>query len=68
MHTFPTDFYGTNMKLLVLGYIRPELDYVSKEALIGDIKTDIMIALVSLERDGWGVGDLGSEGRWVGDF
>ncbi|RPB23750.1 riboflavin kinase [Terfezia boudieri ATCC MYA-4762] len=68
IHTFPTDFYGTHMKLLVLGYIRPELDYVSKEALIGDIKTDIEIALVSLERDRWHVGELGNEGRWVGEF
>ncbi|KAF8441120.1 hypothetical protein BGX38DRAFT_1096919 [Terfezia claveryi] len=68
IHTFSTDFYGTHMKLLVLGYIRPELDYVSKEALIRDIKTDIEIALVSLERDRWGVGKLGNEGRWVGEF
>ncbi|KAF8434889.1 hypothetical protein BGX38DRAFT_1251533 [Terfezia claveryi] len=56
IHTFPTDFYGTHMKILVLGYIRPELDYVSKEALIGDIKTDIEIALGSsgMKGDGWG--------------
>lgn len=68
MHTFPADFYGTHMKLLVLGYIRPELDYVSKEALIRDIKTDIEIARVSLERGGWGVGNFEKEGRWVGEF
>ncbi|KAF8420229.1 hypothetical protein EV426DRAFT_634155 [Tirmania nivea] len=59
MYTFPTDFYGTHMKLLVLGYIRPELDYVSKEALIGDIKTDIEIARYDYSKfgvvdiDGW---------------
>lgn len=72
MHSFPTDFYGVHMKLLVLGYIRPELDYVSKEALIEDIKTDIEIARVSLEREGWGWKDGGVTGGhsagWVGDF
>ena len=41
---------------------------MSKEALIGDIKADIEIARVSLERDKWGVGELGNEGRWVGEF
>lgn len=51
MHSFfPKDFYGPQMRLVILGYIRPELDYVSKEALIQDIKTDIEIARVSLER------------------
>jgi len=38
------------MKVLVLGYIRPEYDYVSKEALIDDINTDIKVAVKSLER------------------
>lgn len=30
MHQFPADFYGHHMSVLVLGYIRPELNYVSK--------------------------------------
>ena len=30
MHDFRGDFYGHNMKVMVLGYIRPELDYVSR--------------------------------------
>jgi riboflavin kinase len=30
MHTFESDFYGQEMKVVVLGYIRPELDYVSR--------------------------------------
>lgn len=30
MHDFQTDFYGHDMKVMVLGYIRPELDYVSR--------------------------------------
>lgn len=30
MHPFKHDFYGHEMSVLVLGYIRPELDYISK--------------------------------------
>ena len=35
MYPFGQDFYGHEMKAVVLGYIRPELDYVSKGALRG---------------------------------
>ncbi|KAG8831924.1 riboflavin kinase [Serendipita sp. 405] len=41
------------MSVVVLGYIRPELDYTSKEALIEDIQTDIKVALNSLKRDAY---------------
>ena len=34
MHDFQKDFYGHELKAIVLGYIRPELDYVSR----GEIK------------------------------
>ncbi|KAH7931293.1 riboflavin kinase [Leucogyrophana mollusca] len=50
MHEFQSDFYGHNMKALVLGYIRPELDYTSREALIDDIETDKRVSLNSLQR------------------
>jgi hypothetical protein len=30
MHPFNADFYGHDMKAIVLGYIRPELDYTSR--------------------------------------
>jgi FAD synthase len=30
MHPFNADFYGHEMKAIVLGYIRPELDYTSR--------------------------------------
>lgn len=56
------------MKLLVLGYIRPELDYVSKEALIKDIKTDIEIASVSLEREKWSWQEAGLDAGWLSEF
>ncbi|KAJ7276163.1 riboflavin kinase [Mycena haematopus] len=50
MHEFRSDFYGYDMKALVLGYIRPELDYTSREALIEDIEVDKRVALNSLTR------------------
>lgn len=50
MHPFDSDFYGHEMKAVVLGYIRPELDYTSREDLIEDIETDKRVALKSLMR------------------
>ena len=32
MHEFDKDFYGFEMRAVVLGYIRPELDYTSRGA------------------------------------
>jgi len=34
MHEFKSDFYGYNMKSLILGYIRPELQYTSRGAIV----------------------------------
>ncbi|KAG9032619.1 riboflavin kinase [Serendipita sp. 407] len=69
IHQYAADFYGHTMSVVVLGYIRPELDYTSKggnhvyvwgrkanlttEALIEDIQTDIKVALNSLKRDAY---------------
>ncbi|KAG6829326.1 hypothetical protein H0H92_004929 [Tricholoma furcatifolium] len=50
MHEFQSDFYGLEMRAVVLGYIRPELDYTSREALIDDINTDKRVATNSLSR------------------
>lgn len=33
MHDYQADFYGYDMKVIVLGYIRPELDYTSRGEL-----------------------------------
>ncbi|KAI3406019.2 FMN1 [Candida oxycetoniae] len=44
------DFYGAKVEYIVLGYIRPELNYTTKEALIEDIQLDIQIAKKILER------------------
>jgi len=53
IHDFESDFYGVEMRLIILGWIRPELDYVSKEALIEDIRTDIRVGLESLNREAY---------------
>ncbi|GLI77664.1 riboflavin kinase [Penicillium ochrochloron] len=47
------DFYGTKLNLLILGYIRPEFDYVSLDALIEDIRIDCEVARQSLLRDAY---------------
>lgn len=43
LHKFDQDFYGSHMNLIILGFIRPEYDYVSKESLIDDIKKDMEV-------------------------
>ena len=48
-HKLP-DFYTTPLNLLILGYIRPEYDYVSLEALVEDIRVDCEVARESLRR------------------
>lgn len=50
IHKFSQDFYGLEMRVVVLGYIRPEYNYVSKEALIEDIEMDKKVAFNSLAR------------------
>jgi riboflavin kinase len=50
VHDFSEDFYGVEMRLCILGWIRPEFDYVSKEALIDDIRMDIRVGVESLKR------------------
>ena len=50
MHPYPNDFYGSEMRAVALGYIWPELNYVSREALIADIETDKQVGLNSLRR------------------
>lgn len=50
MHPFEADFYGLEMRVVVLGYIRSEYNYVSKEALIDDIEMDKRVAINSMAR------------------
>lgn len=79
LHSFAADFYGATLSLVILGYIRPEYDYVSKEALVEDIREDIRVAQRSLAREayrkgeadpwllGEGEGDKGEIGEVVGE-
>jgi len=53
IHTFDQDFYGDIVKVIVTGFIRPEYNYTSKEALIQDIEIDKTAALHSLQRPGY---------------
>ncbi|CAK0822865.1 unnamed protein product, partial [Prorocentrum cordatum] len=40
MHSFAEDFYGSHLRLLVLGYVRPELKFSSLEELTAEISAD----------------------------
>lgn len=50
---FAADFYGVDMRLLIVGYIRDEKNYDGLDALIEDINTDCDVARRSLDRDAW---------------
>ncbi|RMZ89870.1 hypothetical protein DV736_g2906, partial [Chaetothyriales sp. CBS 134916] len=54
LHHFPHyNFYYSPLNLLILGFIRPEYDYDSLDALVADIKTDCHVARQSLDRPNW---------------
>lgn len=53
LDSFGADFYGVEMRLLILGYIRDEQSYDGVEALIEDIKMDCEVAKKSLDREAW---------------
>lgn len=53
LYSFGADFYGADMRLLILGYIRDEQNYDGLDALIEDINTDCEVAKKSLEREAW---------------
>jgi riboflavin kinase len=50
LHEYEHDFYDHELRIIVLGYIRPELDYTTVEALVNDIRIDIQVARNGLER------------------
>ncbi|KAG2449107.1 hypothetical protein HYH02_005855 [Chlamydomonas schloesseri] len=43
------EFYGSELEVLVLGFLRPEIKFGSVDALVGRIKADIATARVQLE-------------------
>ncbi|KAI0189640.1 hypothetical protein F4808DRAFT_33778 [Astrocystis sublimbata] len=53
LHSFRADFYDAPMRLLILGFVRDELDYSGLDALINDINIDCDVARQSLARPAW---------------
>lgn len=50
LHDYKNDFYGKELRIVMLGFIRPEYNYTSLESLIDDIETDKAVAKKSVER------------------
>lgn len=50
LHKFENDFYGSQIKVIFLGYIRPEQNFTSEEELIKAIKNDIAFAEQHLQQ------------------
>lgn len=48
LHKFEQDFYGEELRLLVCGYIRPEANFESLEALVKRIHEDAAVTQVAL--------------------
>ncbi|KAK7039447.1 riboflavin kinase [Favolaschia claudopus] len=68
LQEFEADFYGVEMRLLILGFIREEKDYPNLEALIEDINVDCEVARRSLDREGWALRETGKgtlDGSWL---
>lgn len=62
LENFGADFYGVEMRLLILGYIRDEQNYDGLDALIEDINTDCEVAKRSLAREAWNLaGETGGK-------
>ncbi|KAK9089460.1 hypothetical protein Scep_028542 [Stephania cephalantha] len=49
LHEFDEDFYGEDLRLAIVGYIRPEANFPSLEALIAKIHEDRQIAEKALD-------------------
>jgi len=64
LHKFTADFYDRPMRLLILGFVRPELDYKSLEALVEDINFDCEVARKSLKRQAWAPAQGTVAGGW----
>lgn len=53
MHSFQQDFYGQRMKVLVVGYLRPEMKFDTIEILLNRIQTDIGVSRTQLDGEVW---------------
>jgi hypothetical protein len=50
MHDFKSDFYGYDMQAVILGYIRPELDYTSKGSSFALLARTMLLTSTSSRR------------------
>ncbi|XP_059485134.1 riboflavin kinase [Neocloeon triangulifer] len=50
MHKFDDDFYGSTLKVCMVGYLRPEMDFKSLDELIEAINQDIKNASEALDQ------------------
>ena len=54
MHRYSEDFYGQQMRVVALGYLRPEMKFPGGIGeLIARIKADVAIARVQLDYAEW---------------
>ena len=53
MHSFKGDFYGQRMKVLVVGYLRPEMKFNNLQELLNRIQTDIGLSKSQLDGAVW---------------
>ncbi|KAJ1814378.1 riboflavin kinase [Coemansia sp. RSA 2598] len=51
IHGFDEDFYGREMRVAILAFVREEKDYACLDDLVRDIHFDIRVALASLQRE-----------------
>eukprot|EP00968_Pinguiococcus_pyrenoidosus_P024787 scaffold5067_cov245-Pinguiococcus_pyrenoidosus.AAC.5 len=49
LHDFPEDFYGQDLRVMIVGFIRPEKAFESMEALIAQIRDDVRKTDAALE-------------------
>lgn len=49
MHDYGQDFYGSTLKVCILGHLRPELNFDSLQSLIDAINNDIAQAKTRLD-------------------
>ncbi|KAL3289066.1 hypothetical protein HHI36_003508 [Cryptolaemus montrouzieri] len=50
LHKFQEDFYDSTLKVAILDYIRPEMNFNTLEELIETINSDIKLAEINLDK------------------
>lgn len=55
MHAYASDFYGRRLRVVALGYLRPEVRFGGLQELLARINTDIGLARGALDLPRWQV-------------